>query len=79
MTNLADLFFETGGRNARIKGMFQSCKELTDVSAINDWYIISGTDFTHMFWLERKDGHSTLPVFTKRKGAWDDNGTFTPE
>ena len=52
---------------------------LTDVSAINDWNIISGTDFTQMFWLELKDGHSALPVFTKRKGAWDDNGTFTPE
>lgn len=32
---------------------------LTDVSAINDWNILSGTDFTHMFWLEQKDGHST--------------------
>lgn len=52
---------------------------LTDVSAINNWDILSGTDFTHMFWLELKDGHSALPAFIKRKGKWDDNGTFTPE
>lgn len=53
--------------------MFESCSKITDASDINDWNISSNGNFGWMFC-----DCQTHPDFTKVKGTWDENGTFTP-
>ena len=53
--------------------MFYGCTNITDASQINDWDISKVTKFTNMFF-----ACPSHPEFTKRKGTWDSNGTFTP-
>lgn len=58
--------------------MFANNKSLADASQINDWNIASGNNFTKMFCVENA-GHCALPEFSKRKGSFDNDGTFMPE
>ena len=55
------------------KTMFQSCPNLLDASALNDWNIKSTASFTNMF-----KNTPTHPTFSLVNGTWDSNGTFTP-
>lgn len=47
---------------------------LKDASGINDWNVTNVISFDMMFY-----GQTVHPEFTKVKGTWEYNGTFTPD
>ena len=61
------------GNVTNMKETFWNCNQLTDVSAIKEWDISNVTDFEHMC-----ANVPIRPIFSKRPGVWDTDGTFTP-
>lgn len=56
-------------------GTFEHSYYLTDASAVNEWDITNGKDFSQFF----NDTNNVVPTFSKRTGKFDSDGTFIPD
>ena len=73
LTTLAPIANWNTKNATTMSSMFYFCTKLADTSPINDWEIGAVTSFERMFYT-----CPSHPEFTKRKGTWDNVGTFLP-
>ena len=81
MTNLDSLSNWNVSNVTKMSYMFAYCTSIIDASGINNWNInnvVYTSGINSGFYRMFKDESNIYPVFTKRAGTWDSEGSFIP-